>query len=279
METTADLGIFHILFLPVLGLMVGALGSAAGIGGGFILVPVLILLFPDSSIVTITSISLSVVFLNASSGTLGYIRQGRVDYKSAALFTLAAVPTAVVGAIATDNIEKHTFQLSFGILLIVGSAYLLWRARIMRFKKVRIEWEKTNRILLDKGDCIYRYYVNEPLGMSISAIAGGTSSFFGIGGGVVQMPAMVGIMKMPPPIAAATTQFVLIFTALAGVLSHVIQGNFHVGWRRAGLLGIGALVGAQIGVLISRRLDPKWIIWGLALSMVLLGIRQIATSI
>ncbi len=214
----ADLNVYHFIFLPVLGLFVGAAGTLVGIGGGFILVPVLILLFPDAPTETVTSISLAVVFLNATSGSIGYLREGRVDIRSGILFAIAAVPAAIIGAIATAKVGRVTFDAVFGLTMIAGAAYLLWRSRIIKLKRVRNDWPSTNRVLLDKTDCIYRYNVNEPLDMGVSVVAGGASSFLGIGGGIIHMPAMVALMKIPPPIAAGTSHFVLVFAALTGVL-------------------------------------------------------------
>ena len=272
------MNLYHFLFLPVLGIFVGAAGTTLGIGGGFILVPALILLFPEAPAATVTSISLAVVFLNAVSGSAGYIREGRVDVRSGVLFAIAAVPAAVLGAFATAKVGRVTFDAAFGTLMIAGAVYLLWRNRIIKLKRVRDDWPATNRVLLDKSDCIYRYNVNEPLGMGVSAAAGVVSSFFGIGGGVIQLPVMVALMKIPPPIAAGTSMFVLIFTALTGVITHIVLGEFNAGWRRAGLIGFGAVIGAQIGVRLAKRVDSGMLVMVLSIAMVVLGVRQIIAA-
>lgn len=61
---------FHIVLLPLLGFVLSTVGTLVGVGGGFVLVPVLLYLFPDASSGTISSASLSVVFLNALSVTV-----------------------------------------------------------------------------------------------------------------------------------------------------------------------------------------------------------------
>ena len=85
------------ILLLAIGLTVGFIGTLIGAGGGFILVPVLLLLFPHLDSEVITSISLAIVFLNACSGSLAYARLKRIDYKTALLFSLATVPGAVLG--------------------------------------------------------------------------------------------------------------------------------------------------------------------------------------
>src|SRR3989337_4462408 len=85
------------LWLLPLGLIVGAFGTLIGAGGGFILVPVLLLLYPNEKTDLITGISLAVVFFNALSGSLAYSRMKRIDYKSGIIFSIATIPGARFG--------------------------------------------------------------------------------------------------------------------------------------------------------------------------------------
>jgi len=83
-----------------LGFLVGALGTLIGAGGGFLLVPLLILAYrlpPADAVGT----SLALVFLNALSGTVAYLRQRRVDLSLGWKFAVATVPGAVGGAFLT----------------------------------------------------------------------------------------------------------------------------------------------------------------------------------
>lgn len=72
--------------LAPLGFIVGAYGTLVGAGGGSVLAPALLILQPQESPATITAISLAVVFFNAYSGTVAYMRMGRIDYRAAVLF-------------------------------------------------------------------------------------------------------------------------------------------------------------------------------------------------
>jgi uncharacterized membrane protein YfcA len=74
--------------LLVLGVLVGAFGTLVGAGGGFLLVPILLLLYPDLEPDTVTAMSLLVVFVNASSGSVAYARQKRIDFWSGGWFAL-----------------------------------------------------------------------------------------------------------------------------------------------------------------------------------------------
>ena len=110
--------------LTAIGFMVGAFGTLIGAGGGFVLVPVLVLLYPDMKPNLITSISLAIVFLNAGSGSFAYSRMKRIDYKSAIAFGIATLPGSVAGAVLTGYIPRHIFNLILGCVLIIIAAFL-----------------------------------------------------------------------------------------------------------------------------------------------------------
>jgi len=84
------------LLLALLGVGVGAFGTLVGAGGGFILTPVLLLIYPHDSARTLTAISLAVVFFNALSGSIAYGRQRRIDYRSGLVFGAATLPARSV---------------------------------------------------------------------------------------------------------------------------------------------------------------------------------------
>ena len=93
----------YILFL-LLGLFVGTFGTLVGIGGGLILIPIFILCMSDGGLYPyfksapqIVGTSLFVVFTNAFSGTLAYIRQHRVFFRAAVPFAIATLPGAFLG--------------------------------------------------------------------------------------------------------------------------------------------------------------------------------------
>ncbi len=75
------------LWLIPVGFIIGAYGTLIGAGGGFVLVPMLILVYPEEAPEVITSISLAVVFFNALSGSAAYMRLKRVDFRSGILFS------------------------------------------------------------------------------------------------------------------------------------------------------------------------------------------------
>src|SRR4029453_17070464 len=80
---------------------------------------------PREDPATITAISLATVFFNAYSGTIAYIRMGRVDFRLGTLFTLASLPGAVFGVLLVHQIPRHVFDPLFGVVLLGIGALLL----------------------------------------------------------------------------------------------------------------------------------------------------------
>ena len=263
---------FSIVWLVLLGLFAGGYGALIGAGGGFILVPALLFIYPGEAPETITSISLAVVFFNALSGTLAYARSGRIDFKSGLIFAVATMPGAVSGALATIAVSRERFNFVFGLLLIAVAAFL-------GFYPGR---KTAAGIAQSGGDMKAGLHLNRPMlivGAGVSTLFGFVSSFFGIGGGFLYMPALVYLLHFPVHIATTTSLFVLTITAFTGSVTHVTAGLFHHGVFRALTLSVGAIVGAQLAARHSSRISGEWIIRGLAVALVLVGLRLVASAI
>lgn len=264
------------LALVGLGVIVGAYGTLVGAGGGFALVPLLLLLYPHDSPTTLTSISLAVVFLNAVSGSIAYGRLQRIDYRTGTKFALATVPGAVLGAIAVRFLARGVFDLLFGLLLLGLSLYILIRSEPAPRHPVD-EWARrpgyTRRAITDSEGHIYRYSFHTRLGLLLSASVGFLSSLLGIGGGIIHVPLLIAALHYPPHIATATSQFVLGVMALAGTLVHIISGDLTTGWWRTAALGVGVIVGAQVGAALSARLKGPLILRLLAIGLLIVGLR------
>src|SRR6266481_4436166 len=117
------------LWLFPLGLAIGAFGTLIGAGGGFILVPILLIVYPNENTELITSISLAVVFFNALSGSVAYARMKRIDYKSGITFSIATIPGAILGALSTAYVPRRIYDLIFGVLMIIAAVFLWLSAK------------------------------------------------------------------------------------------------------------------------------------------------------
>jgi uncharacterized membrane protein YfcA len=258
--------------LGLIGFGVGAFGTLIGAGGGFILTPILLLLYPHDPPRTLTAISLAAVFFNAASGTAAYARQRRTDFRSGAVFALATLPGAVAGALAVGTVSRTVFDAIMAFVLLVLA---LWVIGGERRPVLRVSGGLVQRTLVDWQGTTYDYGVPLSRGALYSVVVGFVSSFLGIGGGVIHVPLLVRALGFPTHIATATSHFVLAVMAGAGTLTHAVTGSFHHGHglRRAGVLSLGVVVGAQIGARLSLRLAGRSIELLLAAALVALGVR------
>jgi uncharacterized membrane protein YfcA len=115
----------YYLGLVALGTGVGCYGTLIGAGGGFVLMPVLLLLYPNQNADLLTSISLAVVFFNALSGSEAYALLKRIDYRSGLMFSAATIPGAILGALNTSVVPRRLFDFIFGVLLLAAAAFLI----------------------------------------------------------------------------------------------------------------------------------------------------------
>ncbi len=261
-------------WLILLGLAVGLYGTLIGAGGGFVLMPILLLLHPKLSPEHLTAISLAVVFFNALSGSESYAMMKRIDYKSGLMFAAATIPGAVIGALSTSFVPRHLFNGIFGVLLIAGSAFLFWRpATKPHAEKAHLHQPHVYRHLVAADGEEYDYNFNPLIGLGISFVVGYASSFLGIGGGIIHVPALIYFLDFPVHIATATSHFILAIMALTGTLVHIWTGALHEGIRHTMALSIGVLLGAPVGAYLSSRVHGTWIIRSLALALGLVGIR------
>lgn len=266
------------LWLVPVGFIIGAYGTLIGAGGGFVLVPFLLLLYPTESPEIITSISLAVVFFNALSGSVAYARSGRIDYQSGALFAVATIPGAILGALTTTYIPRRVFDVMLGLLMIVGAVFLLWRPHKEQSARGRETQRSLVRNLVEVNGTAHTFSYTPSIGVGLSLVVGYLSSLLGIGGGIIHVPALVHLLNFPVHIATATSHFVLAIMALTGTLVHIITGTFHHGIRRTIALSLGVLPGAQLGAWLSHRVHGEWIIRGLAIALGLVGIRLLLSA-
>lgn len=257
----------NYIFLMLLGFVVGIYGTILGIGGGIVLVPVLLWLYPLKSPEVITSISLAVVFCNAFSGSIAYARMQRIDYRSGLFFSLAIIPGATLGALTSSLIPRQTFNLIFGTLMIIGGI-LLFRYPTRRATNNAI----TNSVAAKKT-ATTTSISNLKFGIALSFAVGYIATILGIGGGVIHVPLMVHLLNFPVHIATATSHFILTITALSATLTHLINGTLAPYLHLIIPLAMGVVCGAQCGAQLSNYLQGRLIVRLLAIALCFLGIR------
>jgi uncharacterized membrane protein YfcA len=239
-----------------LGFGAGCYGTMVGLGGGFLLVPIFLFLhYPPKDA---AGTSLAVVLANSISGSVSYLRQRRVDIRTALIFSAAAFPGSVLGAYVDQFIPRRVFSLILGvILLLIGARMLVGdqtKSATAPLDEPQRVWE-IRKNFVDRYGVRHEYRYNVILGTLLSIGVGFISSIFGIGGGIIHVPAMIFAFNFPAHIATATSHFIIAITALIGTSSHLYYGDVLM--LPALSLSTGAIGGAQLGAHLSRRLRSQ----------------------
>jgi uncharacterized membrane protein YfcA len=258
--------------LGFIGIFVGVFGTLIGAAGGFLLVPILLFLYPQDTPNTITTITLTVAFFNALSGSVAYGRLRRIDYRSGLFFSLASAPGAVIGASVTAFLGRGMFQTIFGSTLIVAAAYLLIRPQA-KYRASAVKPGHASRQIEDAQGTVFTYSFSLIKGVAIAFGVGFISGLLGIGGGIIHVPALTQLLGFPTHVATATSHFVVAITTSAAVTFHAVKGAFGEGIRRAAVLSAGAVIGAQFGARLSHKVSGTWIIRLLAVGLAIVGVR------
>jgi uncharacterized membrane protein YfcA len=258
---------------------VGTYGTLVGVGGGFLVVPLLLIIYklpPPAAAAT----SLAVVLLNATSGSITYVRRGRVDVRTGLLLAAATVPGAFfIGPELAERIPERAFKIGFGAFLFVMATLLFLRPERdsgASAARSRSGVWLVRRTFKDNAGTVIEYEFDLVLAVVLSFAVGIVSSMLGIGGGIIHVPALIHLMGFPVHVATATSQFVLAFTAAAGVAKYASAG--HVVWPLAAAVGAGVIVGAQVGARVSQRVKERRIVRLLVLAIVVLAVRLVWTG-
>ena len=222
------------LWLIPLGFAAGILGSMIGLGGGVIVVPVLT--FLGFSPTAAASNSLFAALSNAIASTISYSKQKRIEYSIGWNLGLLSIPGTILGAIISTDAAPNIFKILFGLVLVASAVYIFLRGRI-----------KSGDTKLSPLMIVFA--------VGASFFAGIISSFFGIGGGIIFVPLMVVGMGMAMKRAAPTSQMILLFASLSGVITHSLLG--HPDFLQAGFLAIGSFIGGLVGARLSIQIKER----------------------
>jgi hypothetical protein len=249
---------------------VGILSSMIGVGGGFMVVPMLNMVFGFSMRLAVGT-SLVMVVFTAFSSTFAYVRQKRIDYRLGLVMAVGSVPGALLGSSVVKLLPDKTLGAIFGIFLVAVALRMFLGSETARKKSGPRRWGWARRIRDAEGE-IFEYEVNVVASILLSVLAGFASGLLGVGGGAVAVPVMVLVLTMPMHLAVATSMFMMIFTSVTGAANHILQGNAV--FEAALMLALGIVVGTQVGAHIARRLEVKMLQRIFAIFLVLFGIYQ-----
>jgi len=230
---------FLFLSLFLIAVFASTFGSMVGLGGGFLMVPLLRIVYGmEPSIAAGTSLVL--VVANSFSGSLAYFRQRRVNVRTSLLIAAGGFPASIAGAILVSHISGLFFDIAYAVFLIVVGYDVIVNRRH------RLAARETAAAAA--GIPAWR-------AIAIGCIVGLVSSLFGIGGGVVVVPALLYFSTLPPHAISATSHFAILLTSPVGVASHALLHDIKLAY--AVPLVAGGLTGGQIGAALAHRISSS----------------------
>lgn len=262
-----------ILLLLTIGLaaFAGFLAGLLGIGGGVIMVPFFLWLFklaefPSELIVHMAfATSLCIIVPTALSSALGHRRRGNVNWHQVFILALGGMCGAIIGSSLSALLPGKVLHSAFGgMQILVGMKLLFFHPRLPPEERT----PPRKRALVLVG------------------LTGGTfSSFFGIGGGVVTVPLMLIMLRLPIHLAVGNSSALIVISSLTGTLSYILHGlrvavpvPFSLGYVNLLVAAVAApltIVFARLGVRLATRISQDKMVRIFALLLMLVGLKLV----
>jgi uncharacterized protein len=259
------------LYVFLISIVAGLVGSLLGVGGGVVIVPALTLLLGVDIKYAIASSIVGVVATSTGSAA-SYVKDGLANIRLGMFLEVATVTGALTAAYVSGLISDKTLYLIFAFLLAYsGGAMLLNRYIVARGPAPHDPWADALRLhdeYIDKSksDKPIPYTVHRTkLGLTISFIAGLVSGLLGVGGGILKVPAMHVGMRVPIKTTTATSNFTMGVTAAASAIFYFSKGLILP--AVVGPVAVGVLIGATAGSKLLPKVQSKFILSGFTLML------------
>jgi uncharacterized membrane protein YfcA len=284
----------NILLLFGLGGAVGFLSGLFGVGGGFLMTPLLIMAGIPS---TVAAASDSNQIVAAStSGSYAHYRLGNVDFKMGILLILGGILGGTMGVYLikglramgnADFVIKITYVIMLGV---IGGYMFVESLQSMRKKPVetkRVEVEPGKVSLYNRMIQALPYQMHfEKSGITLSPVlplilgvfVGILAAIMGVGGGFIMVPVMVYMLRMPMHVVVGTSLLQILFTCINVTIMQSVT-NHTVDMVLAIILLLGSTLGAQFGVRLSRRLKADQLKILLASIVLVVMVQMLASLI
>jgi len=260
-----------IIVLVAAGIIVGLGQGLLGVGGAFIMVPVMVGIFghlgwdTDVAVKTAFGTSLLVIFPAAVATTVAYQRRKAIWWKVAIVMGIAGAAGSLLGATMTTRvIGGEVMKIAFGAVVILASLRLLTAKAV-----------ESNQVPEERP----------VLWIVFGFLIGMSSGLLGAGGGILMVPVMSAVLKFRMHQAVATSAAVMVFASGAGALGYFING-LHVSGLHGGSLGYFNLTAwlclaptsiamTQVGARVAHRLSARVLKIVFVLVMVVVGLRML----
>ncbi len=272
----------NLLLILFFGFVVGFMSGLFGVGGGFLMTPLLIFMgIPPSTAVGTESVQ---ILGSSVSGAIAHSRKKNIDYEIGIFLLIGGIFGSTIGVILFNflkesgnidliiNILYVIFLSVIGILMLIESTISLVK------EKKNIVRKKKKRNFLDYLPLKLKFrhsgiYISIILPISVGIITGLLASLMGVGGGFIMVPAMIYLFRMGTVSAIGTSLFQIVFVTLN---SSILQAtyNLSVDLILAIFLLIGGVIGAQYGSKFTSRFKGEQLRVLLALIVILVCIKM-----
>ena len=270
-----------------MGTAVGFLSGMFGIGGGFLITPLLILMGIPAAVSIATGANQ--VVASSVSGTLTQWRRGNVDVKMGTVMMAGGVIGAFIGVQVVKVLRETghidltiallyaVFLSSIGMIMLVESVNAMRRAHLGKPISVRRPGQHSwvHGLPLKLRFQRSKLYISAIPPFGIGLLVGLLSGILGVGGGFIMVPAMIYLLRMPTKVVIGTSLFQVIFVAGLTTIFHA-AANQAVDLLLAFLLMVGGVVGAQFGASAGQRMRSEQLRALLALLVLGVCIRLMA---
>jgi uncharacterized membrane protein YfcA len=280
----AELPVSVPIFL-LLGAVVGVLSGVFGVGGGFLLTPLLIFLGIPPAVAVGTSAAHIVA--TSVSGAMTQYKRGNVDLRMGLVLLVGGVIGAAIGAESVRLLRRAgvfdvaislsyvTFLGAVGTLMLVESVNTWRSSRLADASPRRRSGQHgaIDRLPLKMRFHRSKLYASAIPPAVIGMFVGFMASVMGVGGGFVIVPAMIYLLRMPTSVVIGTSQFQIVFVAALATMLHAVL-NKSVDIVLAAILIIGGVIGTQVGALAGRPLKGEQLRFLLAVLVLLVAGRM-----
>jgi hypothetical protein len=254
----------HIGIIIGLGGGVGFLSGLFGVGGGFLMTPLLIFFGIPPAVAVATEANQIVA--SSVSGVLAHMRRGNVDFKMGGILLLGGVVGSSLGVVLFTTLREMgqidlVIKLSYvvflgiiGFLMLLESIRTILRTRRPGSRKTKLHQHNwLHGLPLKMRFRRSKLYISALLPLAIGAFVGVLAAIMGVGGGFIMVPAMIYLLGMPTSVVVGTSLFQIIFVTANVTFLQSVQTQ-TVDFMLAGLLLFGAVIGAQFGTRASALL-------------------------
>ena len=255
----------NIFVILGMGGMVGFVSGLFGVGGGFLMTPLLIFVGIPPAVAVATEANQIVA--SSVSGVLAHWRRGNVDLKMGMMLLIGGIVGSTFGVWlftvlrALGQIDL-VISLSFVVFLGIIGLLMLWESlRAMMRRRRHLPAKRRHHIWMHGLPFKMRFrrsrlYISALLPLSVGLVVGILSAIMGVGGGFIMVPAMIYLLGMPTSVVVGTSLFQIIFVT-ANVTVLQAATNFTVDIVLALLLLVGGVVGAQFGARFSGSISGE----------------------